>query len=57
VSGDALTISEVRGKTQKACKQPATYKFNRMGDQLHFKLVSDTCRLRIQNVTQPWTKK
>ncbi len=35
VSGDSLTISEVRGKTPKACKQPATYKFNRMGDQLH----------------------
>jgi Family of unknown function (DUF5640) len=57
VSGDTLTISEVRGKTPKACKQPATYKFNRMGDQLHFTLVSDKCKLRIQNVTQPWTKK
>jgi len=57
VSGDTLTISEVRGKTPKPCKQPATYKFNRMGDQLHFTLVSDKCKLRIQNVTQPWTKK
>ena len=57
VSGDTLTISEVRGKTPKACKQPATYRFNRMGDQLHFTLVSDKCKLRIQNVTQPWTKK
>ena len=57
VSGDTLTISEVRGKTPKACKHPASYKFNRMGDQLHFTLVSDTCKLRIQNVTQPWTKK
>jgi hypothetical protein len=57
VSGDTLTISEVRGKTPKACKQPAAYKFNRMGDQLHFTLVSDKCKLRIQNVTQPWTKK
>ena len=57
VSGDTLTISEVRGKTPKACKQPASYKFNRMGDQLHFTLVSDKCKLRIQNVTQPWTKK
>jgi hypothetical protein len=56
VSGDSLTISEVRGKTPKACKQPATYKFNRMGDQLHFTLVSDKCKLRIQNVTQPWTR-
>jgi hypothetical protein len=57
VSGDTLTISEVRGKTPKACKQPATYKFNRMGDQLHFTLLSDKCKLRIQNVTRPWTKK
>jgi len=57
VAGDTLTISEVRGKTPKACKRPATYRFNRMGDQLHFTLVSDPCKLRIQNVTQPWTKK
>jgi hypothetical protein len=57
VSGDTLMISEARGKTPKACKQPATYKFNRMADQLHFTLVSDKCKLRIQNVTQPWTKK
>ncbi len=57
VSGNTLTISEVRGKTPKACKHPATYRFNRMGDQLHFTLVSDPCKLRIQNVTQPWTKK
>lgn len=56
VSGDTLTISEVRGKTPKACKQPASYKFNRMGDELHFTLVSDKCKLRIQNVTQPWKK-
>ena len=57
VSGDTLTISEVHGKTPKACKHPATYKFNRMPDQLHFTLVRDTCKLRIKNVTQPWTKK
>jgi hypothetical protein len=56
VSGDTLTISEVRGKTPKACKQPASYKFNRMGDELHFTLVSDKCKLRIQNVTQAWKK-
>jgi hypothetical protein len=56
VSGDTLTISEVRGKTPKACKQPASYKFNRMGDELHFTLVSDKCKLRIQNITQAWKK-
>jgi hypothetical protein len=57
VTGDTLTINEARGNTPKACKQPASYKFNRMGNQLHFTLVSDTCKLRIKNVTQPWTKK
>ena len=57
VTGDTLTISEVHGNTPKLCKQPATYKFNRMGNQLHFTLVSDKCKLRIKNVTQPWTKK
>ena len=56
-TGDTLTINEVRGNSPKACKQPATYKFNRMGNQLHFTLVSDECKLRIKNVTQPWTKK
>ena len=57
VIGDTLTINEARGNTPKLCKQPATYKFNRMGNQLHFTLVSDKCKLRIKNVTQPWTKK
>ena len=54
VSGDTLTINEVHGKTPKACKQPATYKFSRMGNELHFTLVSDKCKLRIKNVTLPW---
>jgi hypothetical protein len=57
VTGDTLTINEAHGNTPKACKEPATYKFNRMGNQLHFTLVSDKCKLRIKNVTQPWTKK
>jgi hypothetical protein len=57
VTGDTVTISEVRANTPKACKHPAIYRFNRMGDQLHFTLLSDTCKLRIKNVTQPWTKK
>lgn len=55
VAGNTLTISEVVERTPKACKQPATYTFHRMGDQLHFTLVSDKCKLRIQNVTQQWT--
>ena len=54
VSGDMLTINEVRGNTPKVCKQPATYRFERVGNQLHFTLVSDKCKLRIKNVTRPW---
>lgn len=57
VSADMVTINEVRGKAPQACKHPAIYRFNRMGDQLHLTLVSDTCKLRIKNATQPWTKK
>jgi hypothetical protein len=54
VSGDMLTIHEVRGNTPQSCKQPATYRFARMGNELHFTLVSDKCKLRIKNVTRPW---
>jgi hypothetical protein len=54
VSGDMLTINELRGNTAKACKQPATYRFARVGNELHFTLVSDKCELRIKNVTRPW---
>ena len=57
MSGDTLMINEVRGNTPKACKRPATYKFHRMGNELHFTLVSDPCKLRIQNVTKAWTKR
>ena len=54
VSGDMLTINEVHGNTPKVCKQPATYRFERVGNELHFTLVSDKCKLRIKNVTRPW---
>jgi hypothetical protein len=58
VSGDTVTISEVQGKTPKACKGPATYKFTRTDkDSLGFTLVSDKCKLRVKNVTQPWKRK
>jgi len=58
VSGDSVTISDVHGKTPKACKGPATYKFSRPDkDNLQFTLVSDECKLRIQNVTQGWKRK
>ena len=54
VSGDTITIQESRGKTPKACKGPATYKFRRTDGGLQFTLVSDKCKLREKNVLQPW---
>lgn len=54
VAGDTMTIQEVHGKTPKACKKSATYKFSRTNDELHFTLVSDKCKLREKNVLQPW---
>ena len=54
VSGDAMTIQEAHGKTPRACKGAATYKFSRMNDELHFTLVSDKCKLREKNVLLPW---
>ena len=54
VASDTMTIQEVHGKTPRACKGAATYKFSRMGDELHFTLVSDKCKLREKNVLLPW---
>ena len=54
VTDDTLTIQEVHGKTPKACKRPATYKFNRDRDTLTFTKVSDKCKLREKNVLLPW---
>ena len=54
VSGDTMNIQEVHGKTPKACKSPATYKFTRNGDMLQFTKVSDRCKLREKNVLLPW---
>jgi len=54
VAGDTMNIQEVHGKTPKACKKPATYKFTRNGDMLQFTLVSDKCKLREKNVLAGW---
>jgi len=54
VSGNMITINEVRGNTAKVCKQPATYSFERVGNELHFTLINDKCKLRIKNMTRPW---
>jgi hypothetical protein len=60
VTGDMITIQETRRSTAipKNCKGPGLYKFSRPNaNTLTFVLVSDVCKPRIQNVTQPWTKK
>ena len=54
VTGDTMTIHEVRGKTPRACKGPATYKFSRNGDMLTFTKVSDKCKLREKNILAGW---
>ena len=60
VAGDTITVQETRrvGPIPKSCKGPGVYKFSRPNQNtLAFALVSDKCKPRIQNVTQPWTKK
>ena len=60
VTGDMITIQETRRSTAipKNCKGPGLYKFSRPNaNTLTFVLVSDVCKPRIQNVTQPWAKK
>lgn len=60
VTGDMITIQETRRSTAipKECKGHGLYKFSRPNaNTLTFVLVSDICKPRIQDVTQPWTKK
>src|SRR5213595_4168866 len=60
VAGDTITAQETRrsGAIPKSCRGPGVYKFSRPNpNTLTFVLVSDVCKPRIQNVTQPWTKK
>jgi hypothetical protein len=60
VAGDTITVQETRraGPIPKHCKGPGVYKFSRPNaNTLTFVLVSDVCKPRIRNVTQPWTKK
>jgi hypothetical protein len=57
VSGDTMTVRETRqkGAIPKNCRGPGVYKFSRPdANTLAFVLVSDVCKPRIQNVTQPW---
>ena len=56
VAGDTMTIQESHGShTPKACRGPATYKFQRNGDMLTFTKVSDKCKLREKNILAGWT--
>ena len=59
-TSDTITVQETRrsGAIPKSCRGPGVYKFSRPNpNTLAFVLVSDVCKPRIQNVTQPWTKK
>src|SRR6266496_6396510 len=60
VAGDTITAQETRrsGAIPKACSGPGVYKFSRPDqNSLSFVLVSDVCKPRIRNVTQPWHRK
>ena len=60
VAGDTITAQETRrsGAIPKACRGPGVYKFSRPDqNSLSFVLVSDVCKPRIRNVTQPWHRK
>ena len=57
LTGDTITVQETRrvGPIPKSCKGPGVYKFSKPdGNTLAFVLLSDKCKPRIQNVTQPW---
>ena len=58
LSGDTITVQETRrsgAAVPKNCRGPGVYKFSRPdANTLAFVLVTDICKPRIQNVTQPW---
>lgn len=60
VTADMITIQETRRSMAitEECKWHGLYKFSRPNvNTLAFVLVSDVCKPRIRDVTQPWTKK
>jgi hypothetical protein len=58
VQGDKVTLQRTGGMKPKGCEGLGVYKFARTDkDSLQFTLVSDKCKLRIKNVTQPWKRK
>jgi hypothetical protein len=58
VKGDTVTFVRKGGVKPKGCGGGGVYRFNRPTENtLHFILVKDSCKLRIKNVTLPWTRK
>jgi len=58
VTGDTVTIQETGGKAAKGCHSPGVYKFSRASrNTLAFRLVEDSCKERIKNVTLAWHRK
>ena len=53
VAGNVVTIQET-GDMAKVCKGKGVYRFDREDTMLHFKLVSDDCKLRKKNVQMTW---
>src|SRR5437773_2178905 len=54
VDGNTVTLVATGGMKPKGCDGKGIYSFSGTGDNLSFRLISDTCRLRRKNVLLPW---
>jgi hypothetical protein len=54
VEDNTITLIGTGGKVPKGCSGNGVYRFNRGKDTLRFSRVSDTCHLRVRNVTLLW---
>jgi hypothetical protein len=57
VNGNKFTVAVTGGVRPKDCDQEGIYKFRRNGDELHFTVISDPCKLRRTNLLLPWRLK
>jgi hypothetical protein len=58
IAGDNVTIQETGGNAAKGCHSPGVYKFSRTSQNiLAFRLVEDSCKERIKEVTLAWHRK
>jgi len=58
IAGDSVTIQETGGNAAKGCHSPGVYKFSRASQSPRaFRLVEDSCKERIKNVTLAWHRK